>query len=215
MNEISQRIFHDLYDRYPRLLSCRDDICRAFDAVTQTFRSGGKLLICGNGGSAADAEHIAGELMKGFLLKRPTPAGFRERMREMFGDEGLKAAAKLQRALPAIALTGHIALSTAFNNDVDPALTFAQQVYGYGKPGDILMGISTSGNSTNVIKALWVAKALGVKTVGLTGKTGGSMASSCDICIKVPAGETYEVQELHLPVYHCLCSMIEAEIYSE
>jgi len=194
-----------LMERYPVLKPLRDEIMNAFDALTQSYRNDGKLLVCGNGGSAADADHIVGELMKGFYLKRELDSNVKQK----FGSLG----DKLQGALPAISLTHHTALSTAFQNDVDPSLIYAQQVFGYGKCGDVLFAISTSGNSLNIINAIKIAKASGLVTIGLTGRSGGEMMDLCDICINVPSDITAEVQELHLPVYHTLCAMLEEEFF--
>jgi len=162
-------------------------------------------LACGNGGSAADADHIVGELMKGFFLKREIP----EEEKEAIGEMG----AYLQGALPAIALTGHSALSTAFLNDVHPEMVFAQQVYGYGKPGDVLIALTTSGNSVNVLHAADVARAKGMKVIGMTGRDGGKLKSKCDCCIIVPANVTADIQEYHLPIYHTLCAMLEDHFF--
>ncbi len=194
--------------RMPELSACRADVQAAYALLSDGFRGGGKLLLCGNGGSAADCEHIAGELMKGFLLRRPLPESF-------VSDPNLCGEGeRLQGALPAIVLTGHGALASAFLNDVDPALVYAQQVYGYGRAGDVLLGISTSGNAGNVLHALRVARAARLRTIGLTGETGGAMQKLCDVCIRVPARETYRVQEYHLPVYHALCAMLEAAFFA-
>lgn len=213
MHTNSQGHLDVLMRRYPALAICHDSIARAFELMAEGFANQGKLLICGNGGSAADAEHIVGELMKGFLLQRPVPSDFRARLRESWPDQVEHLADHLQGALPAVALTGHMALSTAFQNDVAAEMIFAQQVYGYGRVGDVLLGISTSGNSKNVLHALRVAHSMGLRTLGLTGASGGQMAALCDVCICVPATQTLEVQELHLPVYHTLCCMLEAAFF--
>lgn len=202
-----------LLQRYPALEACRADILAACGKLKTAFEKRGMLLVCGNGGSGADSEHIVGELMKEFAIRRPLDAAEQERLRDLFGEDGGILAAHLQGSLPAIPLTGNIALSTAYANDAVPELVFAQQVYGYGKPESALLGISTSGNSRNVIYALEVAKLKGMTTVGLTGASGGSMKALCDVCICVPARETAEIQELHLPVYHTLCKMIEEEFF--
>lgn len=202
------RVLEKLLKGRPALNPCAADIEAAFHLISESFKSGGKLLLCGNGGSAADCEHIAGELMKGFLLKRPLPEA-RRRAFHALGEQGAFLGEKLQGALPCIPLTGCAALSTAFANDVDPLLVFAQQVYGYGRPGDVLMALSTSGNADNVRAAVYTAKALGLKTIGLTGEDGGALYKLCDVTIRVPESETYLVQELHLPVYHGLCAMLE------
>ncbi|MDD7219847.1 MAG: SIS domain-containing protein [Clostridia bacterium] len=190
-----------LLERYPKLEGCREDILKAFLAMEDTFKKGGKLLICGNGGSAADSDHIVGELMKGFRKKRPLSQEKREKLGSLSDH--------LQEALPAISLTGHQALSTAFLNDVAPDMVFAQQVYGYGRKNDSLLAITTSGNSENVLNAVKVAKALELKVIGLTGPQGGELKKLADICICVPGESTADVQELHLPVYHALCAMLE------
>ena len=200
---------------HPRLHGCRGDIESAAKTMCASYRKGGKLLVCGNGGSAADAEHIVGELMKGFRLKRPLPPELRARFADAHPSLGPMLADSLQGALPAIALTGHASLSTAFANDVDPLLVFAQQVYGYGRTGDVLLGLTTSGNSKNVLLAVVAARALGLTTIGLTGAGGGELARLCDLTIKVPETETARVQELHLPVYHALCTILEAELFHE
>ena len=196
----------NLLERRPQLAACRGDIENAFATLRDCFRSGGKLLLCGNGGSAADADHWAGELLKGFALKRPlSPAE----------KAGLPPdlAGKLQGALPVIPLTGFAALGTAFANDVDPQLIFAQLIWGLGRPGDVFIGISTSGNARNVCAAMETAKARGMYALGLSGRTGGRLNALCDLCLKVPADETYLIQELHLPIYHCLCLMLEDEFF--
>jgi len=196
----------ELLRRRPELAACQADVARAFEMMRDCFRNGGKLLLCGNGGSAADAEHWAGELLKGFIHKRPLNHDEKHRLPEELG-------LKLQKALPAIPLTGFVSLGTAFANDVDPQLTFAQLVWGLGRPGDVLVGLSTSGNARNVCAAMEAAKGRGLVCVGLSGKTGGRLLSLCDLCIRVPADETYLVQEYHLPVYHCLSLMLEDEFF--
>ncbi|MFV0401135.1 MAG: SIS domain-containing protein [Oscillospiraceae bacterium] len=203
----------ELIARYPTLSVCREDIAAAAEVLCTSYRLGGKLLVCGNGGSAADSEHIVGELMKGFLLARPVDGSLREKLLAAYPDEGDYLADNLQGALPAISLVSHSALSTAFSNDIAPDMVFAQQVFGYGKPGDVFLGISTSGNAANVLHAAQVAKARGMVAVGLTGRSGGKMAGACDICIRVPADSTPHVQEYHLPVYHALCSMVEQTFF--
>jgi len=204
----------ELFERCPRLAVCREQIEAACDALVGCFAGGGKLLACGNGGSAADADHIVGELMKGFLGRRALPHDQRARIEAADPEVGPGIAMRLQGALPAINLSAASALTTAFGNDVSAELAFAQQVLGYGKRGDVLLGLSTSGNAANVRAALCVARALGMRTIGMTGSTGGRMAGLCDILIAVPATRTFEVQEMHLPVYHCLCAMIEAHFFS-
>lgn len=201
--------------RYPKLEKCRQQIIEAYLALEECFESDGKLLIAGNGGSAADAEHIAGELMKRFKLPRPVPAEFANRMQAIDAERGKILAKNLERGLMAIPLVAHEALSTAYLNDVDGLGIFAQQLYGFGRPGDVFLGISTSGNSKNVLNAAIVAKALEMKVIGLTGNDGGELANVADVVIKVPEVETYQIQELHLPVYHCLCLMLEESFFGE
>ncbi len=203
------KILENLIQRYPSLEECKEDIRRAYVALVDCFSTGGKVLICGNGGSAADSEHMVGELMKGFLKKRELTQEIKDRLEQVHPDVGPYMGEKLQGALPAIALTAHTALATAFSNDVDADLIFAQQVLGYGKKGDVLIGFSTSGNASNVLYAFYMGHALGMTTIGLTGKVGGSMKKTAEISICVPEVATPNVQELHLPVYHTLCAMVE------
>lgn len=209
--EIIMNIIDELIFRYPKLLVCREQIQSAFEILCETYRHQKKLLVCGNGGSASDSEHIVGELMKEFALKRPLDHQMIDKL--MAVDEEGILARNLQGALPVIALTGNCALATAYANDAVPVLGFAQQVYGYGTENDTLFGISTSGNSPNVIYAIKTAKAKGMHVIGLTGKSGGCMRELCDVAICVPETETYRIQELHLPVYHSLCLMIEEEFF--
>lgn len=200
-----------LIERYPELEVVRADIINAYYILEETYNKGGKVLIAGNGGSAADAEHIVGELMKAFKMPRKLESDFVEKLCEQDKEVGMMLAENLQGALPAIALDGHFALSTAYMNDCEPLLCFAQQVNGYGKPEDTFFAISTSGNSKNVIYAAMTARAKGMKVIGLTGKNESKLSKMSDVCIKVPQTETYMIQELHLPVYHCLCLMLEEE----
>jgi D-sedoheptulose 7-phosphate isomerase len=201
-------------DRHPVLSACRADIEAAFQLLEKAFASGGTLLVCGNGGSAADAAHIVGELMKGFLAKRPLPGDLRARLAQADPELGPVLASSLQGALPAVNLAEGISLSTAFANDVNAELAFAQAVVGYAGRGGALLGLSTSGNARNVLAALAAARATGLATVGMTGRSGGGMRGRCDALIRVPADRTHEVQELHLPVYHCLCAMLEARFFA-
>ena len=205
----------NLFSRHEELATMREEILMAAQRITDTYRAGGKLLLCGNGGSCADCDHIAGELMKGFLLKRPLPESLLEKFQADFGAAGLSVGESLQQGLPAISLAAHPALLTAFSNDVNPELIYAQQVLGYGHPGDLVIVISTSGNAGNVAAALMTAKALGIATLGLTGRGGGKMAGLCDLCLKAPASETYRVQEYHIVLYHFLCAYTESEMFDE
>ena len=207
-------ILDELITRYPVLESSKGDIAAAYELMKAAYDNGGKLLIAGNGGSASDSEHIVGELMKGFTKRRPVDEDFKLRLMQADAGLGAELAAKLQGALPAIALTGHDALSTAYANDVDGSYTFAQQLYGYGCEGDVFLGISTSGNSRNILAAAAVARAKGIKTIGLTGGTGGRLKEAADCTIAVPVSETYKIQELHLPVYHALCRMLEETYFA-
>ncbi len=205
----------ELLRRYPALTVCGKSIENAYRLLVGCYEGGGKLLVCGNGGSAADSEHIAGELMKGYLHKRPLPSGVRSRLAKADPEIGPALGETLQGSLPAINLTAGSSLLSAFGNDVNPEHAYAQAAYGHAKPGDVLLGISTSGNARNVRAALCVARAIGIATIGMTGEDGGRMAGLCDVLIAVPARRTFEVQELHLPVYHCLCAMVEANFWNE
>lgn len=204
-----------LIERYPRLEVCRCDIEKAYLILEEAYIDNHKLLIAGNGGSAADSEHIAGELMKRFRIARPVPESFREKLREIDPLRGENLAENLERSLMAIPLVAHEALTTAYINDVDGLGVFAQQLYGFGRPGDVFLGISTSGNSRNVMSATVVARALGIKVIGLTGEDGGELGKVADVTIRVPERETYMIQELHLPVYHALCMMLEDRFFGE
>lgn len=203
-----------LCERYPALESVKEEIVEAYFLLAESYKKGGKLLVAGNGGSAADAEHIVGELMKGFKLPRKPDTDFADKLMKENVEFGTILAENLQGALPAIALDGHPALSTAYMNDCEPLLCFAQQVNGYGNAGDIFLGISTSGNSKNILYAATTAHAKGMKVIGLTGAKSNKLEQMSDVCIKVPQTETYMIQELHLPVYHCLCLMLEEEFFS-
>ena len=204
-----------LVNRYPELSGVKKEISEAYQILENCYAHGGKLLVAGNGGSAADAEHIVGELMKGFKLPRKPDTGFAKKLVAENQELGSVLAENLQGALPAIALDGHPALSTAYMNDCEPLLCFAQQVNGYGKTGDVFLGISTSGNSKNVLYAVTTAHAKGMKVIGLTGAKNSKLEQMSDVCIKVPQTETYMIQELHLPVYHCLCLMLEERFFGE
>lgn len=203
----------DLIKRYPKLEVCRKEIANAYNILETAYSNGRKLLVSGNGGSASDSEHIVGELMKEFKLKRKVYQEQAEEMRKVSPELGEVLAENLQGALPAISLTGHSSLTTAFMNDSEPELIFAQQVNGYGKPGDVYLGISTSGNSKNVLYAAVTAKSKGLMVIGLTGQRENRLMKYADVCIRVPETETYKIQELHLPVYHCLCMMLEDKFF--
>ena len=202
-----------LIERYQVLSGCRQSIIDAYLIMEECYAHDGKLLIAGNGGSAADSEHIAGELMKRFKTPRPVTDEFAEKLRTIDPFRGEDLAKNLERSLMAIPLVAHEALSTAYINDVDGLGVFAQQLFGFGRPGDVFLGISTSGNSRNVMSATVVARALGIKIVGLTGANGGELAEVADVVVKVPETETYMIQELHLPVYHCWCLMLEDRFF--
>ena len=212
MKNSVKKIYDELFVNYPRLSVCSESIASAFMIMADTYRNGGKILVCGNGGSAADSEHIVGELMKGFMLKRKLTA----EQKAAFENVGAGDVADgLQGALPAISLVSHTALATAFLNDCDPRLVFAQQVFGYMNKADTLIALSTSGNSANVVKAAQTAAALGGKSVSITGESGGKLGTLCDSAIKLPSKITPEIQELTLPVYHALCAMLEAEFFED
>lgn len=208
-----ERLFDSLIERYPPLTVCGESIKQAYDLIEDAYQNGRKLLVSGNGGSASDSEHIVGELMKEFRLKRKIYANQAETLKKIDREMGAVLAENLQGALPAISLTGHSSLTTAFMNDSLPELVFAQQINGYGKPGDVYLGISTSGNSKNVLYAAITAKAKGLKVIGLTGQCRSRLKDFADVCICVPETETYKIQELHLPVYHCLCMMLEDKFF--
>ena len=214
--EINERVMKQLailIERYPQLETIKADILKAYEILEQSFSSGGKLLVAGNGGSAADAEHIVGELMKGFKKPRKLSPEQGGKLMEINAELGKVLAAKLQGALPAIALDGHPALTTAYMNDCEPLLCFAQQVNGYGNADDVFFGISTSGNSKNILYAAVTAKAKGLKVIGLTGAKKCKVEELADVCVKAPETETYMIQELHLPIYHGLCLMLEERFF--
>lgn len=194
----------ELLERYPALIECREDIEKAAELLIETYSKDGKVLCCGNGGSASDSEHIVGELMKGFLLARKVTD---ERIPEDLRD-------KLQGSLPAISLPSQTSVSSAFVNDCDPEMVYAQLVYGYARENDLLVAISTSGNSKNVVAAARVAKAIGIKVIALTGKKESKLSEIADVCIKAPETETFKVQECHLPIYHYLCANTEAKFFN-
>jgi len=206
-----ETIFKNLHERYPSLLPVIDDIVNAYELICNCYDSLGKVLVCGNGGSASDGDHIVGELMKGFLLKRKLSDDEMSLFEDMDAKE---LAEKLQGALPAVSLNAHAALCSAFCNDVDDEAVFAQQVWGYSKDSpDVLIALSTSGNSKNVVNAAIAANAVGIDSIGITGQNGGKLAELCTVCIKIPETETYKIQELTLPVYHAICAALEAKFF--
>jgi D-sedoheptulose 7-phosphate isomerase len=203
-----------LLARYPALQACGKELSAALDLLATAYRSGNKLLVCGNGGSAADSEHLVAELMKGFLKRRPISSSHVAQL-EAANKDGKAIASRLQGALPAISLASAVSLTSAIANDIDFEMIFAQQVYGLGRTGDVLLGISTSGTSKNVSNAVIVAKALGLGTIALTGRSGGALAPLADVSINVPSDDIVEIQELHLPVYHWLSTELEAIFFAE
>lgn len=207
-----KEVVASLIARYPDLVACEAEVRKACKMLTDALCDGKKLLVCGNGGSAADSEHIVGELMKSFRFKRPVEPGFSEAYRRENGED---APSWLEGALPAISLVSQTSLSTAFGNDESSVGIFAQQVYGYGNPGDVLLAISTSGNSANVVEAAKVARAKDVRVISLTGSCESKLTLLSDVCIRVPRDEVFQVQELHLPVYHCLCACVEADLFGD
>lgn len=215
LEERLQKHIDLLVKRYPILESIKQDIIDAYLIMEETYLNDGKLLVAGNGGSAADSEHIAGELMKRFKTPRPVSKEFADKLKKVDSERGAHLAENLECSLMAIPLVAHEALSTAYINDVDGYGVFAQQLFGFGRKGDVFLGISTSGNSENVMAATVVARALGIKVIGLTGAKGGDLAEVADVCVKVPEIETYMVQELHLPIYHCWCLMLEDKFFGD
>ncbi|MCD8370631.1 MAG: SIS domain-containing protein [Clostridiales bacterium] len=213
LSEKEWSILDELIERYPRLAPIRAQIQKAFEVLVESYSHGGKLLIAGNGGSCADAQHIVGELMKSFKKRHPLPSELKTAMMELDPEEGETLAESLECGLPAIAVTGHVCLTTAFANDVNADMTYAQQVNGYGEKGDVFLGITTSGNAKNVDYAVTVAKAKGLTVIGLTGKDGGRLGRRADVPIIVPETETYRIQEFHLPIYHALCLMLEEHFF--
>ena len=206
---MSQEIINEMIGRYPSLRSCKEDIENACSAVIDCYSNNGLLLLCGNGGSCSDADHIVGELMKSFEKRRPIDKDLKDGLKSVSEERGGFIADRLQNALPAVSLNAHNSLISAISNDVDPSLVYAQQIAGYGKKGDVLIALSTSGNSQNIVDAVITAKAKGLTVIGLTGQSGGEMKQYCDIAICVPSTSTPEVQEFHLPVYHTICKVIE------
>jgi D-sedoheptulose 7-phosphate isomerase len=207
-------ILDELIRDCPQLEAVREDIMSAYLALEACYSNKKRVFICGNGGSAADALHIVGELMKSFTAARPMDHDTADKLLSACPNQAVYMIENIQGALPAHALVENAALCSAFANDVKADLVFAQQLYGYAQEGDVLLAISTSGNAENVLNAVRLAKAMGVVTVGLTGGTGGALKAACDICMVMPERETYKIQELHLPVYHALCRMIEARFFA-
>ena len=203
-----------LVARYPKLAPCENEIARAADLIAGVFANGGTLFACGNGGSAADADHLVGELAKGFLKKRPLNPVLAGRLREAYPDGELRPE-ELEEGLPAVSLHSQSALFTAFSNDVSAESAFAQALYALSKPGDVLVAFSTSGNSRNVVKAARLARVTGVSVVALTGERESALSALADIAIRVGDTETYRVQELHLPAYHWIAARIENTFYKE
>ena len=202
-----------LLRHYPELSDCFEDIQKAGDMMLDCVKNGGKLLVAGNGGSCADSEHIVGELMKSFCIKRPMTESCAKAFYELYGEDAKRFVSTLERGIPAIALGSQSALATAYLNDNEPSMLYAQTVFGYGKPGDLFWGLSTSGNSENIVNAAMTAKALGLFTVAMTGEKASRLSAICDCTIRVPSSETYRVQEYHLPIYHALCAYLEKKMF--
>lgn len=208
-------ILDQLMRRQPNLLLRRENIVSAFEICKKGFDLDHTLFVCGNGGSAADAEHIVGELLKGFLKKRRVSSEMRTALVDAYGDDGKKMADRLQGGLRAISLTSHVSFSTAFANDEEPSLVFAQQLFALGRKGDVLLAISTSGNSKNVVDCIKIAKIMGIPTIAMTGESGGECGRLADCVIAAPSTETFIIQEYHVQIYHALCAMIEECYYDE
>ena len=215
LEENIQKQIDVLIERYQQIDNCKKEIEKAYLVLEESYANGNKLLVAGNGGSAADSEHIVGELMKGFENPRKLSLEYKEKLMSVNGELGKVLGDNLQMALPTIALDGHVALTTAYMNDCEPLLCFAQQVNGYGKEGDVFLGISTSGNSKNILYAAVVAKAKGMKVVALTGANDSKLSQIADVTIKAPETRTYRIQEYHLPIYHCLCLMLEERFFGD
>ena len=215
MKKIVKNELDELIIRYPQLSACKKDIEKAYLLLQKTYDDNGKLLIAGNGGSAADSEHIAGELMKRFKITRPINKDLADKLLKIDPQRGERLVKNLEMPLRAVPLTSHIAITTAYMNDADATGVFAQQMLGFGDAGDVFLAISTSGNSENIISACVVAKAMGIRIIGLTGQKESELSKIADICIQVPETETYKIQELHLPVYHALCLMLESNYYGK
>ena len=212
MKELTNKIYEELFERYPALNVCRAEIMGAYECAMETYVKNGTVFCCGNGGSSSDSEHIVGELLKSFKMRRAIDKDVATAL-EAYGEDGAYLCEKLEGSLAAVSLISQTGVLTAYANDRAWDAAMAQQLYGLGRKGDCLFALSTSGNSKNCVLAVMVAKAKGLKTVGFTGVKGGRMKELCDVCIAVPEMETYKVQELHLPVYHCICAMLEMEIF--
>ena len=208
-----QKLYESFLQRFPQMIPCSEELSAAFETIVGCYAQGGKLLVCGNGGSAADTEHIVGELMKKYLCKRPLRTDLVEKIRALGIDNADYLASHLEQPLMAISLVSQTSLLTAIANDTSADMIFAQQVLGYGKPGDVLLALSTSGNSPNILNAINVARALDMTTIGFTGEGGGAILPLCTITIRVPGSITPDIQELHLPIYHLLCAMVEEEFF--
>lgn len=219
MRHDCEQILNDLMNRLPALVSIRQQIAQAAELLINTYSHDGKVLICGNGGSAADSEHIAGELLKGFMLRRPLPEQLRRDMTSRLAGRSQKldddVLPRLQMGLPAVSLVSQTAIGSAIANDLGADLVYAQQTLALGRPGDLLIGLSTSGNAQNVVQAVRIAGSLGMKTLAMTGSGGGMLDQAADLCLKMPAVSTPLVQELHLPVYHVLCAIVEQHFFAD
>lgn len=213
MKKRTELIQTRFYNDNPLLCNIKDSIESSVEVILERVKKGAKILLCGNGGSASDSDHIVGELMKGFDLKRSVLNAEVEKFTQAYGAQGSDIAHKLQKTIPAISLNQHAALSSAVQNDTDPEMIFAQQVYGYGSKNDVLIGISTSGNAQNVVRAMQVANVMGLTTIGLTGKTGGLFNDEAQHVVIAPAEQTYRVQEFHLAIYHYWCLYLESELF--
>lgn len=212
MKACTEKFINEFFARHDDLKPLQEKILQAGNLILHAFQNGNQVLLCGNGGSCADCDHIAGEFLKGFLLKRPVNQELKDALAQ-YGESGMQLGCKLQQGLPAISLTAHSGAISAFANDVDPEMVYAQQVVAYGRPGDVLIGISTSGNAKNVACAVMTANAMGLHTIGLTGKTGGKLHALSELALVMPQNETYRIQEDHLAVYHLLCAMVELEMF--
>lgn len=214
MKRCTEKFVEEFFVRHEDLQPLREKILQAGDQMLHAFQNGNQVLLCGNGGSCADCDHIAGEFLKGFLLKRPVKDELKEALSQ-YGESGMQLGCKLQQGLPAISLTAHAGAISAFANDVAPEMVYAQQVVAYGRPGDVLIGISTSGNAKNVAYAVMTANAMGMHTIGLTGKDGGKLNALSELALIMPQNETYRIQEDHLAVYHLLCAVVELELFDD